>query len=434
MTRRYREPSERNRKIWKAVRVERRDQEEVAREHQISQPRVSQIVRRMAAWYAEHSPEVNELADLAARGRLAEVEYRGQVEHCLSEAMSALRRSQQPLVTKKERRTKTIEADEVVREVVVEETVTRQQPVSTRAISLVGKHARELWELAGGGAVMGGSAAADASPATPSAPPSEALPEPQMPLKGWVRDEDANDPIKDYEIRMGIGRRTAIERLGLVRDRILTLDEAEYWSYQGAMSSGDVYPSYYEKNADGITFKVADWVREYLAPEVLHGPEWQPVFTCHDIADWNAWCGGQALWQQVGEACRARWEAWRVGQGLGPRPGDPRIYGSGFWVRHGEGCRSGAAPAPARAREVDQAGSAGPQAVQSTVMPNPGAAAQADEGPLPAVSSRQEEPPAARPPTVIERRLASGRWMPRRERNRLERMAGVQRERLSPTT
>jgi hypothetical protein len=104
------------------------------------------------------------------------------------------------------------------------------------------------------------------------------------------------------------------------------------------MSCGRVFPSYYEKNADGITFQVAPWVGKYLSPEHLHGPEWQPVFTCHDITDWKAWCGGgDSLWNTVSAACLERWESWRAKVGLDPRRGDPWIHGSGFWVRPGKG-------------------------------------------------------------------------------------------------
>jgi hypothetical protein len=262
------------------VRIERRGQEEIAREHGISQPRVSRIVRRMAAWYAEHSPEVLELADLAARGRLAEVEFRAQTEQNLTEAISALRRSQEPLVTKKERKTTTKEQGEVVREVIVEETTTRQQPVSTRAITLAGKFARELWELAGGlGARGSGLGERRRGEERESGRAGDATAD-HSPTHHSPNEEDVDDRLKDYERRQREGRKSAVRWLESVCRGSVTLEEAEHLNYCGAINTGWIYPSYYEKNADGMTFKVAAWVRDHVPPERLHGPERQPVWTC----------------------------------------------------------------------------------------------------------------------------------------------------------
>ena len=124
-------------------------------------------------------------------------------------------------------------------------------------------------------------------------------------------------PIRTTTARIAFtgshGRQSAVSRLELVAGGGLSLEEAERWSYEEAKSSGLVYPSYYEKNADGISFRVAEWVRAMLPAEQVPPSDRQPSHTVHDIADWQAWCGGgPAVWDPVDAACVARWEAWQA--------------------------------------------------------------------------------------------------------------------------
>jgi hypothetical protein len=70
---------------------------------------------------------------------------------------------------------------------------------------------------------------------------------------------------------------------------VRSLDEAEACNFGCAKTDGYIYPSYYEKNADNITFSVADWVRRVLPAERLPPADRQPMFTVHDIPDWDGW-------------------------------------------------------------------------------------------------------------------------------------------------
>jgi hypothetical protein len=110
----------------------------------------------------------------------------------------------------------------------------------------------------------------------------------------------------------------------LVRDGVRSLEYVESCNFGCAKTDGYIYPSYYEKNADNITFSVADWVRRVVPAERLPGPDRQPMFTVHDIPDWDTWLN-PAEWDPVENACEARWRVWKA-----------RVQGSGFGVQEGE--------------------------------------------------------------------------------------------------
>jgi hypothetical protein len=100
------------------------------------------------------------------------------------------------------------------------------------------------------------------------------------------------------------------------------LDYVESCNFGCAKTDGYIYPSYYEKNADNNTFSVADWVRGVVPAERLPGPDRQPIFTVHDIPDWDTWLN-PAEWDPVENACEARWRVWKRGPmvPIGPAAG-----------------------------------------------------------------------------------------------------------------
>ncbi|MDX1946634.1 MAG: hypothetical protein SFU86_14630 [Pirellulaceae bacterium] len=93
-----REPGERDKLIYLAVRVQGRSQREVAHSCGISQPRVCQIVRRVEAWRSPPAEAVGE-GEFAAQAELAELQW------LYEQAARNFRRSCEPKVVVKKNRT-----------------------------------------------------------------------------------------------------------------------------------------------------------------------------------------------------------------------------------------------------------------------------------------------------------------------------------------
>ncbi|HUE74221.1 MAG TPA: TrfB-related DNA-binding protein [Pirellulaceae bacterium] len=83
-------PSRRNRDIFRAVIVARRSQREVAAEHGITQPRVSQIVQQVTAWLSENLVEQDRPRSGLAQIQIAENLVRMQYDHLYGAALDLL--------------------------------------------------------------------------------------------------------------------------------------------------------------------------------------------------------------------------------------------------------------------------------------------------------------------------------------------------------
>jgi hypothetical protein len=311
-------PSERDRAIYTSVRLLAHSQEAVGRQHGVTQGRVSQIVARVAAHYAREAPEMLGQADEAARRRLADEEYRLRLDMAFASAHAAFEDSARPLVTQRDKTTTTTKGGEATSCVKVEEKVERGQRRDTGAVREMRRVARERWELD-----AGARRAEPDRPASTAEPDSSRQEQPtwrdKLPQNiVWPEHADAHaaeDPFSN-EAQKQMGADFAVSQLDEVCRGAKTLDQAEVYNVDSGRWQTCIPPSYYKKNADGISFTVADWVREQVPPERLPGPDHQPVMTVHDVANWKEWHhAGLEERNRLLADCQARREAWRARDG-----------------------------------------------------------------------------------------------------------------------
>jgi hypothetical protein len=99
-------PSKRNRDVFRAVVVEHRKQRDVAREFDITQPRVNQILKQVGAWLSRVVAERDAARDPQEQLQLAENVARMQYDHLYNLSLELLEESKRDTATKLEYRDK----------------------------------------------------------------------------------------------------------------------------------------------------------------------------------------------------------------------------------------------------------------------------------------------------------------------------------------
>ncbi|WP_254506733.1 hypothetical protein [Anatilimnocola floriformis] len=94
---------ERDRLIYNAVKIQRRNQVAVGQEYGLTQQRVSAIVKRVEVWLSLPVPEGFQELNRVERLRQAGRAHRMLLEHLLNEAVAAWQGSQQPKIVRKNR-------------------------------------------------------------------------------------------------------------------------------------------------------------------------------------------------------------------------------------------------------------------------------------------------------------------------------------------
>jgi hypothetical protein len=99
-----RPPKSRDLEIYKKVKIQLREQWEVAHDLNLHYSRVSQIVKRVGRWLAAGgSPTDPELRDYAARQRLSRATHKLRLERAVELASCAMEANPPPLRTKRRR-------------------------------------------------------------------------------------------------------------------------------------------------------------------------------------------------------------------------------------------------------------------------------------------------------------------------------------------
>jgi hypothetical protein len=132
-------PSERNLRIYEAVRLHGRTQQQLARETGLSQGRVSQICRQVAAWRDAAACAVGASPpDAAHRAQVERQLLKRQLEQVCRTALAQLERQRQPLVTERHVRRGTASWTEIIR---------RDQRPDARWIKIAARASNLILEL-----------------------------------------------------------------------------------------------------------------------------------------------------------------------------------------------------------------------------------------------------------------------------------------------
>jgi hypothetical protein len=142
--RKRRAPSVRDREIYADHKVHGRQQKELAKEHELSKGRVSQIVKRVAAWRSDLSPDDGEL-EHDQQHRLERQLARERLEELYGQSLRILRDAEKPATTRRKGKRTTPQGEKLG----WWDRTEREQPgVRLQALKTALRAAEDLSELA----------------------------------------------------------------------------------------------------------------------------------------------------------------------------------------------------------------------------------------------------------------------------------------------
>ena len=288
----------RDQTIYDQVVVWKHRQIDVARDFQLTQARVSQIVARISRLKAEQAERLGQALGLPSQ-RLAEKQiYRDRLETALPLLDRHLREASAPLKTTRTRK----DGDGNV--IFVEETVREVKP-SVQLFKLTIGVSRELVELADlpPAEVQVESETVELVRQNAHLRAANEHEELTFAAEALAERRKRSDELAEKQLRAQMGKPNwdedlstperwgycfARRQLTQVAEGSVSLADVEALNKFSSESNGAAYPSYFEicdENINGV--RVAPWVRE-LVPEPRLPTDDEAYLPClHNLADWN---------------------------------------------------------------------------------------------------------------------------------------------------